>query len=109
MLLSFMVLLGTFRLAKSVSFQEAGKPESEWNRCTSFHHSSACHRWTMEEAGGTEEPGLGVLGYGLDELKRQHRFLVNVLFQEMNAYLHSSGLEVLPGTRLWQIVVVLAA
>lgn len=63
----------------------------------------------MEEAGGTEKPWLGVLGHGLDELERQHRFWVNVLFQEMNAYLHSSGLEVLPGTRLWQIVVVLAA
>lgn len=27
-----------------------------------------------EEAGGTEEPRLGVLGYGPDEHERQHRF-----------------------------------
>lgn len=63
----------------------------------------------MEEAGGIEEPGLGVLGYGLDEHERQHGFWGNVLFLEMNAYLHSSGLEVLPGTRLCQTVVFLAA
>lgn len=74
LLLSFMVLLGTFRLAKSVSFQEAGRPESERNSCTSFHHSPACHCWTMEEAGGTEELRLGVLEYGPDEHERQHRF-----------------------------------